>query len=83
MSIHRAVGMSLMVIALVSLSGIGSHLLAGRMISVETTAWFVEGGVIGMFVGNWAVQRLSGPALQQVFAVAIVAVAIFVIFRTA
>lgn len=82
MSIHRAVGTSLLVIALVSISGIGSHLLVGRTISVETTAWFGGGGVIGMFVGNWAGQRLSRPALQKVFAGAIIAVAIFVIVRT-
>ncbi len=83
MSIHRAVGTSLLVIALVSISGVGSHFLVGRTISVETTALFVGGGVIGMFVGNWGRRRLSGPALQKVFAVAIVAVATFVIVRTA
>lgn len=82
MSIHRAVGTSLLVIALVSISGIGSHLLAGRTISVETTAWFVGGGATGMFIGNWAGRCLSGAALQKVFAVAIVAVAIFVIVRS-
>jgi uncharacterized membrane protein YfcA len=43
---------------------------------------FVVGGVAGLLLGNLAGQRLSGPALQKVFAGAIVAVAIFVIFRT-
>ena len=82
MAIHRAVGTSLLVIALVSISGIASHLIAGRAISVETTALFVVGGIVGMLLGNPAGRRLSGPALQKVFAVAIVAVAIFVIVRT-
>lgn len=83
MAIHRAVGTSLLVITLVSISGIASYLFSGRTIAVETTAWFVIGGVAGMFLGNLAGRRLSGPVLQKVFAVAIVAVAVFVIMRTA
>jgi len=82
MAIHRAVGTSLLVITLVSISGIASHLFVGRTISVETTALFVVGGVAGMLFGNLAGHRLSGPALQKVLAVAIVAVALFVIVRT-
>ncbi len=82
MTIHRAVGTSMLVVALVSISGIGSHLFAGRTISLETTALFVVGGVAGLLLGTVAGRRLSGPALQKVFAVAIVAVAIFVVVRT-
>ncbi|MCX7408483.1 MAG: sulfite exporter TauE/SafE family protein [Planctomycetales bacterium] len=82
MTIHRAVGTSMLVVALVSISGIASHLVAGRTISLETTALFVVGGVAGLLLGTVAGRRLSGPALQKVFAVAIVAVAIFVVFRT-
>ena len=82
MAIHRAVGTSLLVITLVSVSGIASHLIAGRTISVDIMALFVVGGVTGMFLGNRAGRHLSGPALQKIFAAAIVAVAIFVIVRT-
>jgi uncharacterized membrane protein YfcA len=82
MAIHRAVGTSLLVITMVSVSAIASHLFAGRSISVETTALFVVSGVAGLLLGNLAGRRLSGPALQKVFAGAIVAVAIFVIVRT-
>jgi uncharacterized membrane protein YfcA len=82
MAIHRAVGTSLLVITLVSASGVASHLWAGRDIPMDTTLFFVAGGVLGMFVGIRASRYLSGPALQKVFAVAIVAVAIFVIFLT-
>lgn len=81
MSIHRAVGTSLMVIALVSVSGVTSHLWAGRAISPEVTGGFVLGGVAGLFVGQWIGKRLSGPVLHKVFAVAILAVAAFVIVR--
>ncbi len=82
MAIHHAVGTSLLVITLVSISGIASHLFAGRLISVETTGLFVVGGVGGLLLGNLAGRRLSGQALQKVFAVAIVVVAIFVFIRT-
>jgi uncharacterized membrane protein YfcA len=82
MAIHRAVGTSLLVVTLVSISGIASHLFAGRTISIETTALFVVGGVAGLLLGTLAGRRLSGPILQKVFAVAIVAVALFVIVRT-
>ncbi len=82
MAIHRAVGTSLLVITLVSASGVASHLLAGHEIPLDTTLYFVVGGVLGMFAGIWGSHYLSGPALQKIFAVAIVAVATFVIFRT-
>jgi len=77
MAIHRAVGTSLLVITLVSASGVASHLWAGRDIPIETTLYFIVGGVLGMFIGIWASRYLAGPALQMVFAVAI-----FVILRT-
>lgn len=81
MSMHRAVGTSLMVIALVSVSGVGSQLWAGRAISPVITLLFVMGGIAGLFAGQQIGRRLSGPALQKVFVVAILAVAVFVIVR--
>ena len=82
MSIRIAIGTSLMVIALISASGIASHLMAGRVFSIETASLFVAGGVAGMVLGSCLGQYLSGRTLQRVFAVAIVCVAIFVIVRT-
>lgn len=82
MAIHLAIGTSLMVIALVSVSGVGSYLIAGRPIGVEITALFVAGGVVGMVLGSRLGRRLSGAALQKVFAAAIIAVAIFIIVKT-
>ena len=81
MSIHRAVGTSLMVIALVSVSGVASQLWAGRAIAPVVTALFVIGGIAGLFAGQQIGRRLSGPSLQKVFVVAILAVAVFVIVR--
>ena len=81
MGIHRAVATSLLVITLVSMSGLASHLLSGRSYSLELIGPFAVGGVAGMFAGNGLGRRVSGPALQRVFAVAIVAVAVFLIVR--
>jgi len=82
MAIHRAVGTSLMVVALVSVSGVASHIWAGRSISLVITSLFVVGGVAGLLVGQTIGRRLSGPVLQRGFAMAILGVAAFVIFRT-
>ncbi|MBX3427241.1 MAG: sulfite exporter TauE/SafE family protein [Pirellulales bacterium] len=82
MAIHRAVGTSLLVIALVSGAGVVSHCWAGRAIPLETTALFVLGGLGGMRAGSALGRRISGPALQRGFAGAIVAVALFVAVRT-
>lgn len=81
MSIHRAVGTSLMVISLVSVSAIASQLGAGRTIPLPVTSLFVAGGIAGLFAGQQVGRRLSGPALQKVFAVAILAVAVFIVVR--
>lgn len=81
MSIHRAVGTSLMVIALVSVSGVSSQLWAGQAISLEITVLFILGGIAGLFAGERIGRRLSGPVLQKVFVVAILAVAAFVVLR--
>lgn len=81
MSMHRAVGTSLMVIALVSVSGVGSHLWAGQSIPVGLTSVFVVGGLTGLFAGQQLGRKLSGPLLQQVFVIAILLVAVFVVLR--
>lgn len=81
MSIHRAVGTSLMVIALVSVSGVAAQAWAGRVIDPVVTSLIVAGGIAGLFAGQRIGRRLSGPTLQKVFVIAILAVAAFVIVR--
>jgi hypothetical protein len=70
-----------MVIALIGLSGLASHLWAGRAIPLPVTALFVSGGIGGLLLGERIGRRLSGPALQKVFVVAIVAVAVFMLAK--
>lgn len=82
MEIHRAVGTSLFVIVLVSVSGVASHLAAGNPISPEVAIQFMVGGFAGMWLGGIVAKRLKGPTLQKIFSVAVVLVAMFMIFKT-
>jgi uncharacterized membrane protein YfcA len=81
MSMHRAVGTSLMVISLVSVSGLTAQVVTGVSIPMKLTGLFVLGGIGGVFAGQQIGRRLSTQVLQRVFAVAILAVAAFVIVR--
>jgi uncharacterized membrane protein YfcA len=82
MGIHRAVATSLLVIALVSASGLASQLAAGRPLPWALTGLFVAGGVAGMELGTLAGRRLGGPGLQKLFASAMVAVAAFIVLKS-
>jgi uncharacterized membrane protein YfcA len=82
MGIHRAVATSLLVIALVSASGVASYLAAGRPLPLDLSGLFVLGGVGGMELGTLLGRRLGGPGLQKLFASAMVAVAAFIVART-
>ncbi|TWU04811.1 sulfite exporter TauE/SafE family protein [Stieleria varia] len=82
MAIHQAVGTSLFVIVLVSLSGVASHVAGGNELSLETTLLFMLGGFAGMWLGGIVAKRLKGPTLQKTFSIAVVLVAIFVIYRS-
>ena len=81
MSIQRAVGISLMVIALVSAAGIAAQLGAGRALNFEVTGLFVIGGLFGLFAGQRLGRRLSAATLKRVFSIAILGVAVFMIIR--
>ena len=83
MGIHRAVATSLLVIALVSASGVASKLIAGETLAANTTAMFIVGGIAGLGLGTVVARKLSPVKLQKIFAVAIVAVAAFVIVKNA
>jgi uncharacterized membrane protein YfcA len=81
MTIHRAIGTSLLVVALVSVSGVTAHLWAGREIPLDLTGGFIVGGLIGLVAGQSIGRRLSGPVLQRVFSAAILLVAAYVLIR--
>ena len=82
MEIHRAVGTSLLVIFLISISGVTSYVATGRELSLETTMQFLVGGLVGIWLGGVVAKKLNGTTLQKVFATAVVLVAIFIIVKT-
>lgn len=82
MGIHRAVATSLLVIALVSASGVASSLVAGRPLPLELAGLFLIGGIAGMEMGTLASRRLGGPGLQKLFAAAMVVVAVFIVIKS-
>jgi hypothetical protein len=82
MPIHRAVATSLLVIPLVSVSGIAMHWWKLGELAVAVTLLFVVGGVVGMWIGTSIGRRLSAAKLQKTFAVLIVAVAVFNVAMT-
>jgi len=79
LEIHRAIATSLFIIALVSISAVGSHLLAGQRLPAGITALFAIGGVLGLRLGSMLGERLSGATLQNVFAVAMFLMAGFMV----
>lgn len=79
--IHRAVSTSLLVIAVICASGVGSHSLAGEGLPASLTALFIGGGCLGMLPGLRLRSRLSGPGLNRVFAVGMWVVAVFLIVK--
>lgn len=83
MKIHQAVATSLLVIVLVSISGVTSYVVAGNELSWETAVQFLVGGFIGMWAGGLVARRLEGPTLQKVFATGVILVAVFVISKSA
>lgn len=83
MAIHRAVGTSLLVIFLISISGVTSYVVAGRELSLALTSQFLIGGLGGIWLGGLVARKLEGAVLQKVFAAAVVLVAVFVIVKTA
>lgn len=82
MQIHRAVGTSLFVIFLISISGVTSHVASGNTLPIDTTILFLAGGFVGMWLGSLLARRLKGSVLQKVFAIAVALVAVFVIVKS-
>ncbi|MFU7558439.1 sulfite exporter TauE/SafE family protein [Stieleria sp. JC731] len=82
MKIHQAVATSLLVIVLVSISGVSTYVASGGGLQLAIVVQFLVGGFAGMWLGGIVSKRLQGPALQKVFAIGVVLVAIFVISKS-
>lgn len=81
MSMSKAVGTSLLVISLVSTSGIISQLSLGQSVNWPVTLMFIAGGLTGLWIGTSVSHRLSTATLQKSFAVAILIVAVIVLLK--
>jgi uncharacterized membrane protein YfcA len=81
MGMQRAVGASLLAIALVSGSSIVSQLLAGETIPAAATAYFLAGSLLGLAAGSRGARWLSGPRWQRIFAAALTGVGIGVVVQ--
>jgi uncharacterized membrane protein YfcA len=82
MGIQRAIGTSLLVISLVSISGTASHLMVNASLPIATSVIFVSGSIAGLFTGSRLSRGFSGPGLQKLFAAAIVLIAVYVVIRS-
>jgi uncharacterized membrane protein YfcA len=80
-TIHRAVATSLMVIFLISVSGVIANIVQGQHVPVRVTSLFVGGCLVGMLAGSALRSRLSGSALQKMFAIAMWFVALFILAK--
>jgi len=75
MGVHRAVATSLLIIAAIGSSGAISALLHGG-IAWQVLVPFTAGGAVAMVAGRLLAERLAGPRLQKVFAVAVFGVGV-------
>ena len=80
LSMPLAIGTSLLVIALTSLSALAAHLASGSVDWAVVIA-FTAAAIVGALAGSAAGRHLSGARLTQVFAAMIVAVACFLIAK--
>jgi uncharacterized membrane protein YfcA len=81
MSIHRAVATSLLVIFLISLSGITASLFHGQHYPMPVSAIFLAGGCAGMLLGSRWRCRIPALTLQHLFAGAMWIVAAYMLVR--
>ena len=86
LSMHLAVGTSLVIIALKSFAGFAKYLdvLAALGLAVDwpLIAMFVAIGAVGSFLGNWLGGRIPQQRLREAFALFLVAMGIFVFYTS-
>lgn len=75
LTMQAAIATSLMTIALTSLGTVASAAIAGRDIPLLVALPFVIGSLLGMAAGRWIAPKISGPRLQQGFALLMLLVA--------
>lgn len=78
--LRRAIGTSLLIIAITGLAGLLGHLAEGS-VDWSLTLVFGAAGMVGAWAGGLAGQRVSGQRLQRLFALMLVAVSAVLLAR--
>lgn len=81
LGIHRAVASSLLIITVIALGGAVSAAVSGQLVMAPGVSGFLAGGLMGMAAGRAIAPRLPGGLLQRGFAVAIVIVGFYMIWK--
>jgi uncharacterized membrane protein YfcA len=81
MPMRKAVGTSLLVIALVSVSGLSTFIASGQSLDPKTAVVFALGGIAGLVLGQRIAIGVSTPTLQRLFVLAIGLVASFILLK--
>lgn len=74
--LRAAVATSLMVVSLIAIAGWGSHVLLGHRAPLDVLGVFIAGGVVGLGLGSWLVQRIPQTVMRRGFAVLLLGVAV-------
>jgi uncharacterized membrane protein YfcA len=78
-SIRQAVATSLVVISAVGVSGFTTFMLSGNSPSTGLLLQIAAGSIIGMLAGIVGSRYVSGPALQKLFAILMLVIAVVTI----
>jgi len=78
---RQAVGTSLFIATITSTSGFLSHLHFGN-VDFKLAGLFIAGGLVGVAIGTLLSDRVSGKSLTKFFAVFLILLAIYIIYRT-
>lgn len=81
-SMTQAVSTSLLIIAVVSSSGVISHLLMSPQNNWLMFALVAAGGVLGMMLGQAISHKIANALLQKIFAVSLLAVSALTLIRS-
>lgn len=81
LSIHHCIATSLLVVAMVSLSGIVTAMMQGATLPLPFTLWFMISMVTGMFIGRRVSHYLPELMVQKGFAGLLIIVALWMVFN--
>jgi uncharacterized membrane protein YfcA len=80
-NIRQAVATSLVIISVIGISGFASFIYSGNSPGIGLLLQVAAGSILGMTGGILLSRRLSGPLLQQVFAILMLVIAAATIMR--